>query len=97
MTTYKIKPVPKPRMTGKDKWPPFSRAVEAYHAFKDMVALYRVKLPVCGAWVTFTLPIPKSRKDLKPGDPHQQVSDLDNLFKALGDAVYARDEKIWQV
>ena len=51
-----------------------------------------------GAAVLFMLPMPKSwskakRKQMM-GQPHKQKPDLDNLMKALGDALYGDDSGI---
>ena len=95
---YDITPVPKPRMTIGDKWkkrPPVLR----YFAFKDEVRLKGVELPVCNYHVTFILPMPKSwskkKKEEMNGRPHQQKPDKDNLEKALLDAVFEDDAKVW--
>jgi len=39
----------------------------------------------------------KRKKASMCGKPHQQKPDIDNLLKALFDAVYDDDSKIWQV
>jgi Holliday junction resolvase RusA-like endonuclease len=59
------------------------------------------KLPEAGAKVTFNIPIPKSWSKKKQnemiGKPHQQRPDLDNMLKALSDAVHDEDAHIWQI
>tara|TARA_R110000737_G_scaffold340469_2_gene363394 strand:- start:1861 stop:2211 length:351 start_codon:yes stop_codon:yes gene_type:complete len=97
---YNIKPCPKPRMTQSDRWkkrPPVLR----YWAFCDEVRLMGLVLPESGSSVIFTMPMPKSWPKKKRasmlGEYHQQKPDLDNLFKALGDAVYKDDSKICSV
>jgi Holliday junction resolvase RusA-like endonuclease len=49
--------------------------------------------------VTFHIPMPKSwplkKQNDMIGQPHRQTPDVDNLFKALADAVYASDSHIW--
>ena len=96
-TRYKITPVPKPRMTGSDKWKKRPRVMR-YWAFKDQVQAWRVKLPKRGAHVVFCMPMPKSwpkkKKVIMEGLAHEQTPDLDNLIKALGDAVYQNDSDI---
>lgn len=95
---YQIKPVPKPRMVHSDRWrkrPPVLR----YWAFCDHVRLLGVVLPEQGAAVTFCLPMPKSwskkkRKEMN-NQRHTSRPDLSNLLKALEDAVYTDDSKIW--
>lgn len=97
---YNIVPIAKCRMTQRDKWKK-RPCVMRYMAFKDLVALHRVKLPKSGAHVLFVLPMPKSwskqRKQIMAGQPHEQVPDWDNLGKALSDAVYRDDSAIWDI
>ena len=75
MKTYQITPIPKPRMTQKDRW-----ANSGYH-------------------VTFVLPMPdswsKKKRAEMAGKPHQQKPDKDNLEKALLDAIFEDDCRIW--
>jgi Holliday junction resolvase RusA-like endonuclease len=51
-----------------------------------------------GATVVFFIEVPKSwtkrKKRLSIGEPHRQKPDLDNLIKALGDALYGDDSHI---
>ena len=51
-----------------------------------------------GADITFYLPMPKSwtksKKKEMLGNPHRQKPDLDNLIKALGDALHGDDSHI---
>jgi Holliday junction resolvase RusA-like endonuclease len=96
--TYLITPVAKPRMTRADKWKQRPKVLK-YRAFCDEVRLNKVELPESGASITFHLPMPKSWSKKKRSEmlskPHQQVPDLDNLLKALSDAVYSDDCRIW--
>jgi len=91
---YDIKPVPKPRMTQRDKWAK-RPAVMRYRAFKDECRAHKVKLSEGGNHVIFYIEMPKSwsfkKKDEMNGTPHQQRPDVDNLLKALMDAVYGED------
>ncbi len=100
MSEYPIIPVPKPRMTQRDKWAK-RPAVMRYRAFCDEVRLHGVKLPDSGSHVTFVMPMPKSwsakKKYIMCGEPHQQTPDVDNLGKALFDAVHKQDCTIWDV
>ncbi len=100
MHSYPICPVAKPRMTRSDKWKK-RPATAKYWNFKDRCKAARVKLPIAGAQVIFILPMPaswsKTLKDLMNGAPHKQRPDLDNLLKALQDAIYGEDSEIWDV
>jgi len=95
---YNIKPVPKCRMTRSDKWKKRS-CVLRYFDFCDKVRKAGIDLPDHGATILFTIPMPKnwSKKKRKSMDekPHQQTPDLDNLLKALFDAVHKEDKQIW--
>ena len=97
---YPITPVPKPRMTQRDKWSK-RKSVLKYWAFKDEVRLHKVNLPGRGAHVTFILPMPKSWPRKKKSElnrkPHQQKPDIDNLGKALLDAIFDEDCQIWDI
>ena len=96
---YNISPVAKPRMTQRDKWAK-RPAVMKYRAFCDKVRLNDLLLPDCGADIVFGIPMPKSwsakKKQAMNRSPHQQTPDLDNLLKALCDAVHKEDKHIWQ-
>lgn len=95
---YDITPVPKPRMTQRDKWAK-RKPVVTYRAFKDEIRLRKVSLPEYGYHVTFVIPMPKSwskkKKTEMNGKPHQQRPDKDNLEKALLDAVFDEDSRVW--
>lgn len=98
ITVYQIVPVPKPRMTQRDKWKK-RPCVVRYRAFCDDVRLRGVTLPESGWHVTFYIPMPESWSDSKKGRmngmPHQQIPDKDNLEKALLDAVFDDDSVVW--
>jgi len=95
---YPILPVPKPRMTQRDKWTKRDCVIR-YLAFKDECKLRKVVLSVSGAHVTFILPMPESwskkMKTFMDGKPHQLRPDRDNLEKALLDALYKNDAIVW--
>lgn len=98
---FNITPVPKPRMTQRDKWlnPP-RPCVQRYWDFKDQVKRAQVDLPTSGASILFKLPMPKSwsnkKKQRLNGGPHQSKPDLKNLLAALEDSLYQDDSKIWE-
>lgn len=96
---YPITPVPKPRMTRRDKWAK-RPCVMRYRAFKDHVRMRRVELPQpCLVIFWIAMPASWSEADKRghEGKPHQQTPDLDNLLKALGDAVLTDDRKLWNI
>ena len=98
MSEYPITPVPKPRMTQRDRWAK-RPGVMRYRAFCDECRLRGVKLPEAGARVTFILPMPKSwpkrKRSEMDGQPHQAKPDTSNLLKALEDALHVDDAAIW--
>lgn len=95
---YAITPVPKPRMTQRDKWAK-RPAVVRYFNFCDEVRALGCELPEHSAHVIFHMPMPKSwskkKKAKMNGKPHQQRPDWDNLIKALQDAVMKEDSSVW--
>jgi len=95
---YKIKPNTKPRMTQSDKWKK-RPATTRYWAFKDEVRRLGIKVPASGSHIIFHIPMPhywaKKKKAEYDGQPHQSTPDKDNLEKALLDAIYDKDEHIW--
>lgn len=98
MKIYPITPVPKPRLTQRDKWKK-RPVVLRYFAFKDECKTHKVELPKAGAHVIFVIPMPsswsKKKREQMNGRPHMQRPDADNLIKALGDSVYDEDCEIW--
>jgi Holliday junction resolvase RusA-like endonuclease len=95
---YYITPIPKPRMTRRDKWACRPAAVK-YFEFCNQVKAAGVELPEHGAVITFYIPMPpswsKKKRKAMNMTPHQQTPDLDNLLKALSDAVHDEDCRIW--
>jgi len=100
MKMYAITPIPKPRMTQRDRWAQ-RPAVLRYRAYCDEIRLNRVALSESGHHVTFVLPMPpswsKKKRTEMDGKPHQQKPDADNLLKALMDAIYEDDCAVWDV
>ena len=95
---FDIKPVPKPRMTKSDRWK--KRAcVERYWSFKDEIRASEMVIPEQEYHAIFQVAMPKSwskkKKALMLGQKHQQKPDKDNFEKALLDAVFDDDSKIW--
>ena len=99
---YAIIPVPKPRMTQRDAWlKPPRKGVAKYWAFKEEVQLRKLAVAPEGTQITFIIPMPKSwaakKKREYCGKPHQQTPDIDNLIKALLDAIHEQDKHIWSI
>lgn len=98
MQTYPITPMGKPRMTRADRWKKRPEVMR-YRAFCDEVRLHNVQLPESGFHVTFIIPMPPSwsrkKRQQFDGQPHQSKPDMDNLMKALMDAIYDDDAHIW--
>lgn len=99
---YYIKPVPKPRMTQRDKWLTGVKrrpSVRRYFQFKELCRIYKVEVKESETEIVFVLPMPKSwpykKREEMLGKPHQQRPDKDNLEKALLDAVYDEDCRVW--
>lgn len=101
--TWEIIPVPKPRMTQRDKWlSPPRKPVSQYYAFKDALKLfslrdkYIVSNPLS---LIFVMPMPsswsKKKQEMMASTPHQQKPDLDNLVKAFKDALCTDDSYIY--
>ena len=97
---YYITPVAKPRMTQRDKWKKRPSVIK-YRAFKDEIRAAGIELEESNQHVTFIIPMPKSwskKKRLESrGMPHKQRPDIDNLQKALLDAVTSEDCYIWDM
>ncbi|MCP3684684.1 MAG: RusA family crossover junction endodeoxyribonuclease [bacterium] len=96
----KITPVPKPRMVKSDTYSQ-RPCVARYWAFADQLR-YLAKQNQFELGdilnVTFIVPMPKSwseKKKLKhESGPHQQTPDIDNLCKAVMDALCKEDKHI---
>ena len=97
-----IDPIAKPRMTQRDRWKK-RPVVLRYRAFCDEVRLrlQDYSFPPAGAHVTFFIPMPKSWSKKKKREhymkPHQQKPDVDNLEKALLDALFEDDSHIYDI
>lgn len=100
MHKYLVTPISKPRMTRAVKWkqrPPVMR----YRLFCDEIRLQEIQLPEAGGHVTFvkSMPMPQSwskkKRTLMDRKPHKQKPDIDNLEKALLDALFDDDAHIW--
>lgn len=88
-------------MTRSDSWKR-RPCVLRYREFKDLCAAYKVTIPEAGAVaLTFRIAMPPSwsklKKDAYDGQPHQGTPDLDNLVKAVLDAVLTEDRQVWKI
>jgi len=103
--TFKMTPVPKPRMVRSDKWKN-RPVVTKYWAFKDMLQMYAriqglYELPGSIYSIRFNIALPESwskpRKERMDGFPHQQKPDLDNLCKSCFDILCKEDSHIYEI
>ena len=105
MATYSVEvtPVPKPRMTQSDRWKK-RPAVVRYYRYKDdlvFAALAQGFVLESEIELDFYLPMPKSWSKKKQaemdGKPHQAKPDIDNLAKAVMDALLDEDSHVWSL
>ncbi|PJX56623.1 MULTISPECIES: RusA family crossover junction endodeoxyribonuclease [unclassified Klebsiella] len=100
MQIFNITPMGKPRQTRADKWKQ-REVVLRYRALCDEVCLKKVTMLEAGSHITFILPMPASwsqkKRAVMNGKAHQQKPDVDNMIKALVDALYANDAHIWDL
>jgi len=72
-----------------------------YRAFADEVRRLGIEIPESGATVIFGMPMPKSwskkKKAVFLGKAHQQKPDIDNLLKAILDAIFKDDSGVWDI
>ena len=98
-----IDPISKPRQTKSDKFRKRD-CVLRYRAFADDL---RLKCNLNGYKlgnklnIVFTIPMPKSwpkkKKKEMDGKPHQQTPDIDNLCKAVMDALSKDDSFVYSI
>lgn len=107
-----VAPVPKPRQSRYDKWQKRPRVVR-YREFADKlrqimeaeyeggIAQFRQDVELKGLAVTFWIAPPKSWSEKKKvahlGEPHRGRNDIDNLVKAVMDALFEQDCGVWRV
>lgn len=100
--TFPVVPVAKPRMTRSDVWRK-RPAVLQYRAYCDELRLHAKRhslmLPPAGLRMVFHLPMPPSWSKAKRArmcdQPHQTKPDLDNLVKAVLDAMLPDDSGVY--
>ena len=100
---FDIDPVAKPRQTRSDKWQKRD-AVLRYREFADTLRLLCLKngfTALDTLNVLFVIPFPKSysvkTKSALDGRPHQIKPDIDNLTKAVLDALLKDDSFVWKI
>lgn len=96
-----IEPNTKPRMTRADKWKQRPCVVQ-YRNFCDNLRKKAGDFKLSGSYrIVFFISMPKSwskkKRDLMRGQPHQETPDLDNLLKAVNDALLEQDKIIFQI
>lgn len=100
-----ITPVPKPRMTQRDKWDK-RPSVQKYWAFKEQVQVRikeaKIDPELYNALdIRFYVPMPKSwskkKKKAKCFTPHTIRPDVDNFCKSALDSLYKEDSKIYRI
>ena len=101
MTTLNVTPIPKPRMTRRDKWDT-RPIVMTYWAFCDELRLQfnKSKLQTTNSFkIIFYLPIPDSfkKRETYEGKIHNKKPDLDNLCKGIMDILYKNDSCVHHV
>lgn len=100
MRIYKVTPVPKPRQTRSDRWKQRPNVMR-YRAFCDELRALGCAVPESDSHVIFHMPMPKSWSKKKRaemlGQPHRQKPDVDNLTKAILDAVLKDDSGVWDM
>lgn len=94
------RPVPKPRMTRRDRWAK-RPCVLAYRAWADdaravVPVAMRLSCTHLSAVVYFPMPRSWSRKKrlAHQGTAHYVKPDWDNIGKAISDALFRKDERI---
>ena len=103
ITTFNITPIGKPRMTQSDRWkkrPATSRYWEYKDRLNIQANLLGFKVPEC-LEILFVIPMPATwsakKKASLNGRPHRQTPDIDNLEKALLDALCEQDNYIYYI
>jgi Holliday junction resolvase RusA-like endonuclease len=97
-----IAPMPKPRMTRADAWKK-RKCVTDYWAWKHRLIFLTKNCTIDfnQIYIIFNIEMPASWSDKKKaafeGKPHQSRPDIDNLYKAIFDALCSEDKHIWRL
>lgn len=98
-----IRPVPKPRMTQRDRWAK-RPAVLRYYSYKDLLLEEAKKNNfILGdkIEITYFFKVTESwtqkKKEKLKDNPHQQKPDLDNLNKAVLDSLKKEDSTVFKI
>ena len=98
-----VLPVPKPRMTRRDKWER-RPCVMRYRAFRDELIAKKKEArfrPGSAMEIVLRIPMPPSWSKKKRGEmfllPHQQKPDIDNLVKSVLDSFYDDDSTVFEI
>ena len=91
----KTPPMPKPRMTQRDKWAK-RPVVQRWNAYKDVMRILAPKdfqMPTSDYWLIFTFKIPK-RGGVALGSAHMVRPDKDNLEKGVLDIFLPYEDSV---
>lgn len=94
-------PVPKVRMTQRDRWAKRPAVVRYYQFCDELRRLWGQQEVPESLFIIFTMPMPNSWSKKKRiemlGKPHKQRPDIDNLIKAYLDALCEDDSYVHEV
>ena len=96
---WDIDPIPKPRMTQRDKWlKPMRKPVRQYFFYKTALISLSIKhkyVLTNPLSIIFVIVMPKSwskkKRERMNFQPHESKPDLDNLLKGFKDALCEND------
>lgn len=96
-----VTPVPAPRMTKRDRWARRPAVIRYFKYRDDIRAAWGGREVPAELRLVFVMPMPKSwsnkKRLLMDGKPHQQKPDVDNMIKAVLDALCEEDRFIYDV
>lgn len=99
MKRYPISPFPKPRPRRSSRHGKIhTYTPPAYKKFKadcQRLLMSCTETPVFVFWIPMPPSWSKKKKREMFGTPHRQTPDLDNLEKAVLDAIFSDDSKVW--